>query len=318
MKVLVTGAAGFVGSAICDALCARGIPVLGLDLRPPRQSWPGLEFVAADLRDQRSLDAALSGRGLTHIIHAAALTPDAAFEEARPDLVLDVNLLGTVRLLQAAKACGIARLLHLSSIAVYGEAAPEADGLYHEDRTHPAPQSLYGIGKRAAELGLRRLAPPADIAFTVLRLGPIFGLYEHASDSRKVTSPHHQILLAALESRPVVLPRAVPADWCYSRDAAAAIAALVTHDAPLPETVHIGSGQVSDLPDWCAALAAHLPLTWQIDAAAPTIRYGYATDRPALCIDRLRSLVPASHTPLPDAAADWLAHIAHPSKESLS
>lgn len=316
MKILVTGAAGFVGSAICAELSARGIPVLALDLRPPQRNWPGVETVTADLRDQASLDAALSGRGLTHAIHAAALTPDAALEETDPALVLDVNLLGAVRLMQAAKANGITRLLQVSSIAVYGAAAPEADGLYHEDRTRPEPQSLYGIGKQAAEMSLRRLAPSAGIDLTVLRLGPIFGAFERASDSRQVTSPHHQILMEALAGRPVILPRAVPADWCYSRDAAAAIAALVTRDAPLPDTVHVGSGHVTDLPGWCAALAVHLPLTWHIDAAAPTIRYGYATDRPALATDRLRRLVPTPHTSLPDAAADWLDHVGHPQKET--
>jgi nucleoside-diphosphate-sugar epimerase len=318
MIVLVTGASGFVGSAISEALCARGIPVVGLDRQPPRHNWPGFDFVTADLRDQASLDTALSGRSLTHMIHAAALTPDAAFEEANPDLVLDVNLLGSVRLLQAAKTAGIRRLLQLSSIAVYGNAAPEPDGLYHEDRTTPAPQTLYGIGKYAGEMSLRRLAPAAGIDLSILRLGPIFGPHERASDSRKLTSPHHQILLAALQGRPVVLPRAVRADWCYSRDAAAAVASLVSSDAALPDIVHIGAGEVTDLPDWCTALAAHLPLGWHIDAAAPTIRYGYPTDRPALAIQRLRQLVPASHTPLPDAAADWLGHIAQSPKETLS
>ncbi|WP_428926905.1 NAD-dependent epimerase/dehydratase family protein [Marinibacterium sp. SX1] len=312
MKILVTGAAGFLGSAICAELGARGVPVLGLDLRPPRAPVPSVDYVTADLRDQAALDAALSGRGLTQVIHAAALTPDAAREEADPALVLDINLLGSLRLLQGARASGITRMLLLSSIAVYGAAAPEPCGHYHEDRTRPDPQSLYGIGKHAAEQSLRRLAPPAGIALSVLRLGPIFGAHEHASDSRQVTSPHHQILMAALDGRPVVLPRAVPADWCYSRDAAAAIAGLATRDGPLPDIVHVGAGRVTDLPDWCTALAAHLPLTWQIDATTPTIRYGYPTDRPALATDRLRGLVPAPRTSLADAAAHWLDHVGHP------
>ena len=161
MKILVTGAAGFLGSAICAELGARGVPVLGLDLRPPRAPVPGVDYVTADLRDQAALDAALRGRGLTQVIHAAALTPDAAREEADPALVLDINLLGSLRLLQGARASGITRMLLLSSIAVYGAAAPEPCGHYHEDRTRPDPQSLYGIGKHAAEQSLRRLAPPA-------------------------------------------------------------------------------------------------------------------------------------------------------------
>ena len=215
MTVLVTGASGFVGSAIAEALCARGIPVVGLDLHPPRNSWPGFDFVTADLRYQASLDAALTGRGLTHMIHAAALTPDAAFEEANPDLVLDVNLLGSVRLLQAAKTAGIRRLLQLSSIAVYGNAAPEADGLYYEDRTTPTPQSLYGIGKYAAEMSLRRLAPSAGIDLSNLRLGPIFGPHERASDSRKVTSPHHQILLDLAKRTPKQIALKGHSMGCY-------------------------------------------------------------------------------------------------------
>ncbi|MGR3479330.1 NAD-dependent epimerase/dehydratase family protein [Salipiger marinus] len=313
MHVLVTGAAGFVGAAICADLSARGVPVLALDRHPPRQILPGMTAVTADLRDPVALAAALRGRGLTHAIHAAALTPDAARETAEPDLILEVNLLGAVRLLQAAASCGIGRLLQISSIAVYGTAAPEPDGCYHEDRSRPAPQSLYGISKLAAEMSLQRLAAPLGVALSVLRLGPIFGPFEQASDSRQVTSPHHQILMAARAGQPVILPRAVPADWCYSRDAAAAIADLALHPGPLPDLLHVGAGRITDLPAWCAALAPHLPgLRWQIDAAAPSIRYGYDRDRPALATDRLATFVPRRPTPLPEAAADWLRHLAAP------
>ncbi|OSP53773.1 NAD(P)-dependent oxidoreductase [Pseudoruegeria sp. SK021] len=310
MRVLVTGAAGFVGAAICEALGARGVSVLGLDQRAPSSTetfGPLFDHVTADLRDRSSLDRSLHGKGLTHVVNAAAITPDAALEETDPELVLDVNLLGAVRILQAASANGIRSMMQLSSISVYGTAEPEPDGRYHEDHTRPAPVSLYAIGKFSAEMSLRRLAGPAGVNLCVLRVGPIFGPFEHASRSRAVTSPHHQSLMAARAGERVVLPRPIPADWCYSRDAAAHIAALATYAGPLPEIVHIGAGTITTLPDWCAVLALHFPdFQWRIDAAVPSVRYGYDSDRPALATDRLRSLVPNRHTDLHAAAGDWI------------
>ena len=76
-----------------------------------------------------------------------------------------------------------------------------------------------GVNPRGCSDALAKAAAQAGIDLSILRLGPIFGPHERASDSRKLTSPHHQILLAALEGRPVTLPRAVPADQgrCFLR-----------------------------------------------------------------------------------------------------
>ena len=312
-RVLVTGSSGFVGSAVCEALAQRRTDVVGYDLKPSRfTSAPWTEhmrFLAGDMRDLDALEAVLADHEVTHIVHAAALTPDEQRERSHPDLIAEVNVLGSVRLVMAvAKRRPQCRLLHLSSIAVYGEAEPGEDGRFREEATSPRPIALYGVTKFAAEMTMHRLAALHGLDLCIARLGPLFGPWEHASGARDILSPHHQIAISARSAAPCVLPRNVAADWLYSREAARKIVGLLmAHDLP-HRLFNLGGGKMSTLVDWCAALRALIPgFEWREDAGAATIRYGYSKDRPALATARLDAVVPPQGPTLMDAARDYLS-----------
>lgn len=310
-RILVTGASGFVGSAICEALVARGLPVTGLDRRPsPFMQAPFLremDVITAETGDTDALRHHLAGRRVTHVVHAAALTPDAHMETEAPDRIMAVNVAATCGLMASARAAGVERLMFLSSIAIYGAARPSAGGRFHESDS-PQPETLYGISKGAAEQALGRLARLGGPDLQIVRLGPLFGPFEHAGPARSLLSPHHQITEAARTGCACVLPRAVPADWLYARDAGTRIADLLLAPTQAHSTFNLGGGTITTLMDWCAALAAHLPgFRWRVDAAASTVRYGYATDRPALDMARLDAVSAPRTTSLPLAAADYLA-----------
>lgn len=145
-KVLVTGASGFVGSAIVRALLARGYGVRAL-LRPasPRRNLDGLgiEVAQGDLSDPASLAAALDG--CDGLIHAAA---DYRLWAPDPRPMLRTNVEGTRALMLAALAAGIRRIVHTSSVATLGL---DPDGPADED-TPSSFDTMVGPYKRSKYL----------------------------------------------------------------------------------------------------------------------------------------------------------------------
>jgi nucleoside-diphosphate-sugar epimerase len=115
--VLVTGATGFVGRHIAEALAERGHDVRCLVRRPEKAAAlaaRGMDILGGDLTDPASLKAAAHGRDT--VVHAAAQAGDWAARRAYQD----ANVAGTRHLLDAAEAMGAVRFVHVSSVAVYG------------------------------------------------------------------------------------------------------------------------------------------------------------------------------------------------------
>ncbi|MFO1080077.1 MAG: NAD-dependent epimerase/dehydratase family protein [Reyranellaceae bacterium] len=172
--VLVTGASGFLGSAVARALARRGLRVRAL-VRPtsPRGNFAGLdcEIVAGDLTDRASLDAAM--RGQRWLFHVAA---DYRLWAPDPTVIVRANVEGTRGLMQAALAAGVERIVHTSSVAalrVAGATAPvdetaplaahEAIGAYKRSKT----ESERLVEAMVAEQGL-----PAVIVNPTTPIGP--------------------------------------------------------------------------------------------------------------------------------------------------
>ncbi|MGH3151061.1 MAG: NAD-dependent epimerase/dehydratase family protein [Streptosporangiaceae bacterium] len=137
MRVLVTGAAGFIGSHIAEALTAAGHDVRGLDSLSPAVHGSGVaagDLVVADVRDPAAVDEALAG--MDAVCHQAAMVGLGVDLSDLP-LYADVNVTGTAVLLEAMGRRGIGRLVFASSMVVYGEGAYEcaAHGL-----VRPAPR----------------------------------------------------------------------------------------------------------------------------------------------------------------------------------
>jgi nucleoside-diphosphate-sugar epimerase len=298
MTTLITGGGGFVGLALAECLLARGERVVLFDRHPPpeallaRLPGPGPSLALGDIRSAADVDAALRQPGVTHVVHAAAITPDAGREMREPGAVVDVNIGGTVNLVQrcAALQTRPRRLLVLSSVAVYG-VAPPAGERYDEATSCPAPAALYGITKLAAEQIALRLADLHGLDVRVARLGPVYGPWEYATGVRDALSPHTQALDALRRGEAVVLPRSMRADWLHSRDAADALAALLRGAALRHPIYHVGGESPTDVEQWCALLAAADPaFDWRRAGPgdAPTVRYGLPVDRAALDTRRLR------------------------------
>lgn len=296
-RVLVTGGSGFVGLNIVEALLSTGVDVTSFDRRgmpvTARETFarlPGrLTVMEGDIRDlQVLLDA---GRESDAIIHATAVTPNDANEVASVDLALSVNIGGTVNALRAAAVTRFRRMAFLSSASVYGT-ADLAHGLLDEAASVPAPRSVYAVTKFAAERLVERLAPLEDVSLRLLRLGSVFGPWEHATGVRWTLSPIFQATaLAASGNNLCLLPRDGRRDWIYSRDVASAVLRVLAADEVGPGPVNVGLGCEWTITDWCDRLARRFSSFSHRLAACgevAAIDLHGAADRAALAIGRLR------------------------------
>ncbi len=187
MTILVTGAAGFIGSHISKVLIARGNDVLGidsLDAYYPVQvkldrlasiaAAPGgdrFRFVQLDFADDAALDAAMAGVEIGRIVHVGAQA-GVRYSLQNPRAYVRSNLAGHVNMLELARSRGVAHLVYASSSSVYGTNASLPFRV--EDRTDN-PISLYAATKRADELMSETYAHLYRIPQTGLRFFTVYG-----------------------------------------------------------------------------------------------------------------------------------------------
>jgi UDP-glucose 4-epimerase len=169
MRVIVTGGAGFIGSNAVDALLARGDEVHVLDdlSKGKRENVAaGVELHVADIRDPNAVFDAVHPEAVVHL----AAQADVRVSVERPDFDADVNVLGTVRILEASRRHGAKIVFASSGGAGYGECdgpAPETAPML--------PLAPYGTSKLAGEEYLATYNRLYGSAHTTLRLGNVYG-----------------------------------------------------------------------------------------------------------------------------------------------
>ena len=152
MLVFVTGAAGFIGSHLAERLCARGDQVIGFDNFDPfyaradkdanlsaLRRQPQFSLVEGDFRDPAALDRAFAGPRPDVVVHLGALA-GVRPSLAEPARYADVNVTGTERVVDAARAHGAPRFVFASSSSVYGR---DSQPPFRESDPCLAPLSPY-------------------------------------------------------------------------------------------------------------------------------------------------------------------------------
>jgi nucleoside-diphosphate-sugar epimerase len=250
--ILITGGAGFVGLNVVEQLLARGEKVRVADLDQPAIDVP---FERVDVT--QPLDKVFEG--VKRVIHLAAITADPARDARDPARIGQVNLLGTINVLETSRRHGVERVFHASTGAVYGAAGVGVDHPLDEEADRPVPQSIYGITKYAAERTCLRLADLWKMDVRIGRLGTAFGRWEHATDARTVLSPPTQIARLARRGEEAVFAPLGATDYIYAPDLAAAIIAVMDAKAPEHRLYHLGTGAAWSLPEWCELLSQRFP-----------------------------------------------------------
>ena len=162
-RVFITGASGFIGAALAERFTALGAEVRGVDVRAD----PARSIVAGDVAEPGDWQDHVAGCDL--VIHTAAIV---SMRGGDPGAVWRTNALGTRHVLDAARRAGAARVVHLSSVTVFGFAFP--DGV---DESYPTqPNGVPYVDTKVAAEALVLLAHAAgEIACTIVRPGDVYG-----------------------------------------------------------------------------------------------------------------------------------------------
>lgn len=253
--VLVTGAAGFIGSGLCHRLVSRGDRVIGYDdlSRGLRDYLPqGVSFVKGDIRDPARLRETIAATNPDCVIHLAAMhfIPDCL---ARPEEALDVNVGGTRRVLESCRGGSVRTFIFASTAAVY---AP-TDAPCVEETTPLGPMEVYGESKLAGEELVASFHADTGIPATMLRLFNAIGRRE----TNAHVVPH---IFESLQASDVVELGAVEPrrDYIDTRDLTEAVLAAMEPSNGL-RVLNVGTGVAHSVADIVEALGRILarPIT---------------------------------------------------------
>jgi len=266
---LVTGAAGFIGSHLSEALIRRGDAVTGVDnfdafyARTVKErnlaalrKLADFQFVEADIaRDPLPLD------GIEAIIHLAA-KPGVRPSLEDPGAYMEANVTGTARLIDAARRMGIMRIVFGSSSSVYGNATPAP---FAEDKPAVSPISPYAASKRAGELLAHAFGHLYPVKIINLRFFTVYG------PRQRPDLAIHKFTDLIARGHPVRMhgDGSSERDYTYITDCLdgvlAALAWTATATPGTVETVNLGGGERVRLDRLIALIAKTLGIEARIE-----------------------------------------------------
>lgn len=314
MSVMVTGGTGFVGLNLVEALLTRGehVVVVALDDVPPSalrafNSLPGrLTQIRGDVRDGPAMTGLMRAHAVDRLFPFAAITSGPKREAEMPERIIEVNLLGFIAQLRAARDAGVARVIAPSSGSVYGESFFNHTVL-DETRTAPVPTGIYGMTKYAVERSALRLGALWGVDVIAARISSVFGPWERDTGLRDLIGPHWHLATLARAGKEAVLPADLPAySWVYSRDVASGLLHLLDMAAPAQLVFNLCSGVPWGpvITDWAAQLAVTFPgFTWRQSADPAEVNVPLTETRPRGMMDIARIAATGWAPRFPPAAA---------------
>ena len=249
MKIAVTGGAGFIASQIADACLAAGHEVVVLDdlSNGKRENVPAeARFYQVDIRSDEAAEVLRRERPQVLSHHAAQM--DVRRSVAEPGFDADVNVLGTINLLEAARVAGVERILFASSGgAVYGE-----QSVFPAPESHPIhPLSPYGITKATGEYYLSFYHAVHGIPYVALRYANVFGPRQDPHGEAGVVAILCERLLGG-EAPKIYGDGKQTRDYVFVGDVVRANLAALDSDFVGP--VNVGTGVETDVNALCALL----------------------------------------------------------------
>lgn len=251
VSVLVTGASGVVGVHAARALAESGERVVAFSTSGRTQVTDSLlapvaaqvTHVIGDVRDREAVSRALRDHAVTAIVHAAGLTGEAQ-ARARTLDVVEVNVMGTANVLEAARQNDVRRIVYLGSSAEYGR-RPDLEPIA-EDETDP--EGMYAETKHLGYRLARRFRVLFDLEAVTCRVNSVYGPGTRFNQYRGLvgnTLVAH-LCLAAARGKSVHLGGGgdYPRGWTHAADVAEGIRRIIAHPEPPRDVYNLASGRV--------------------------------------------------------------------------
>jgi nucleoside-diphosphate-sugar epimerase len=292
MSVLVTGASGFVGAHVVDALVAAGHErIIAADVsQPPAVLAPEQTArIACDVSDLTMVAAAIAQWRPELIVHAAAVTPGVDEEMAGAARIMDVNAGGAANIAAAAFAAGcVRRIVLFSSSGVYNGMSTYPELLSETAPLPETPSSLYAVTKLACEGLAHRIAAAGRMSACAIRVGSVYGEHEQPTDSRTAArmSQIHKLATASAAGTPIRIsgPNA-GRDWVHGSDVGRAVAQLLAAAKLSYVVYNVASGAGVGFRDLIAMFRAEGLV--EADDASAEIVMRAEDHRPPLDISRI-------------------------------
>ncbi len=303
--VVVTGAAGFIGSHVVRALLRGGRRVIGTDVVPAIRpemlegvSQARLDYVVGDLRTPSTLDRLLEyAAGPMDVMHlAAAKMNPHDLEQAMEGF--SVNAMGTLALCTRAVGSGaMRRFLHVSTQSVFGRRTPSPQPIPEEAPLYPT--GFYGYSKAAAEMGVLAIREAFPVDLAVVRITGIYGW------GKKPANVVDRVFDAAITRQPLDMPAGADDEYemTYVKDTARGIIAVLHTESLGHDVYHVSRGRMSTLGELSEILRSLMPM------AKLEIGPGRSDARPRTALDISRVAEDCGFHPnwdLGAAAADFL------------
>ena len=245
MNFLITGAAGFLGSSFANQLAREGHQVRGLDdlsTGDPKSLSPDVHFTRGDVSDRPKLWTLLQEVDVVYHLAARVSVPESVLY---PRDYNNVNVGGTVALMEAMRDVGVRRVVLASSGAVYGDLANQP---LTESLT-PAPRSPYAVSKLSAEYYVRTIGGLWGIETVSLRIFNAYGPGQHLPASHPPVVPHY--LKQALRGGTLVAhgDGSQTRDYVYVDDVVSALVASATAPNVNGLVINVGSGTETSIKD---------------------------------------------------------------------
>ena len=273
MRVAVTGASGTIGSYVLASLLGRGHEVVAVGRTPPRQA--GVRFSAATLGDQASLERGFGGADA--VVHLAAVTSPLRAPALE---LLEINVNGTFRVLEAAARVGVGKVVFASSGAATGFSFPCRDRTPRYvplDEEHPCdPDDTYGLSKLLGEQACARWSQAHDLRTIALRINSTWyvdrqgaeravgcGWAKDLTDDDLWARYRFQLESPDRERSTILGPPPPPRDllWAFTdgRDAAEAFVLAVENQTIRHDVFFINGFDTCSLVETQTLVAEHLP-----------------------------------------------------------